>query len=126
MAKFYEPKKIAHIGTSFLQHPLHALGNANKTAFSTLTGGLIQPRQISKNRLLNFGLTGSINKQGNPLSRGDVPPPPKALPPTAQLPNVPFSSGGAGRRRGRRGNGTILTGPRGLNSQSAGKSMLGG
>jgi len=105
MAKFYEPKKLGSIGTSFARDPLHALSTVAATA--------------------SLGLLG--NPKGNPVSRGDVPALPKALPPTAQLPNVPFLSAGAGagRRRGRRGNGTILTGSRGLQSGTAGNTILG-
>jgi len=68
----------------------------------------------------------SINPKGTPLSRGDVPAAPKALPPAAQLPNMPSQSV-RGRRAGRRrhGNGTMLTGPRGLQSTQAGKTILG-
>jgi len=67
----------------------------------------------------------SINPKGNPISRGEVPIPPAALPPAAQLPVSPFQTTQGRRGRRRRGNGTILTGPRGLQSDTAGNTFLG-
>jgi len=117
---FAKPKHLLGIGKNIVTKPGRTLGKA--VIGASIVGALL-PNKVKAGVL--DGSAFSINKPGTPQSRGEVPTPAAPLP-EAPIAATPLANTNNTNKRRKRAGGTILTGSRGLQSTTQGKTLLGG